>query len=146
MNHSVLLSTGGRSDSAIFFAVILEYIGFGFSLDEAVAQAVRELRQAYPKSSYNCMIQSEDQLIALCAAGREKTSPRIVEIYDEYGRCEQAADYRVMRYRELRDDNGDSAGVVVSSSGYEQEGWNVLENDQMIIASNRNGTYRLRSI
>ena len=94
----------------------------------------------------NCMIQSEDQLIALCAAGREKTSPRIVEIYDEYGRGEQAADYRVMRYRELRDDNGDSAGVVVSSSGYEQEGWNVLENDQMIIASNRNGTYRLRSI
>ena len=63
------------------------------SLDEAVAQAVRELRQAYPKSSYNCMIQSEDQLIALCAAGREKTSPRIVEIYDEYGRGEQAADY-----------------------------------------------------
>ena len=46
----------------------------------------------------------------------------------------------------VRDDNGDSAGVVVSSSGYEQEGWNVLENDQMIIASNRNGTYRLRSI
>ena len=111
-----------------------------------MAQAVRELRQAYPKSSYNCMIQSEDQLIALCAAGREKTSPRIVEIYDEYGRGEQAADYRVMRYRELRDDNGDSAGVVVSSSGYKQEGWNVLENDQMIIASNRNGTYRLRSI
>ena len=146
VNHSVFLSTGGRSDSAIFFAVILEYIGFGFSLDEAVAQAVRELRQAYPKSSYNCMIQSEDQLIALCAAGREKTSPRIVEIYDEYGRGEQAADYRVMRYRELRDDNGDSAGVVVSSSGYKQEGWNVLENDQMIIASNRNGTYRLRSI
>lgn len=58
-----------------------------------------------------------------------------MEIYDEYGRGEQAADYRVMRYRELRDDNGDSAGVVVSSSGYEQEGWNVLENDQMIIAS-----------
>lgn len=51
-----------------------------------------------------------------------------------------------MRYRELRDDNGDSAGVVVSSSGYKQEGWNVLENDQMIIVSNRNGTYRLRSI
>ncbi|OQM71060.1 class II glutamine amidotransferase, partial [Bifidobacterium longum] len=114
--------------------------------DEAVAQAVRERRQAYPKSSDNCRIQSEDQLIALWAAGREKTSPRSVEIDDEYGRGEQAADYRVMRARELRDDNGDSAGVVVSSSGYEQEGWNVLENDQMIIASNRNGTYRLRSI
>ena len=146
VDHSILLSTGGRSDSAIFFAVILEYIGFGFPLDEAVAQAVRELRQAYPKSSYNCMIQSEDQLVALCAAGREKTSPRIVEIYDEYGRGEQAADYRVMRYRALEDENGDPAGVVVSSSGYDQDDWDVLENDQMIVASNRNGTFRLRSI
>ena len=146
VDHSILLSTGGRSDSAIFFAVILEYIGFGFPLDEAVAQAVRELRQAYPKSSYNCMIQSEDQLVALCAAGREKTSPRIVEIYDEYGRGEQAADYRVMRYRALEDENGDPAGVVVSSSGYDQSDWDVLENDQMIVASNRNGTFRLRSI
>ncbi|KAA8826270.1 class II glutamine amidotransferase [Bifidobacterium myosotis] len=146
VDHSILLSTGGRSDSAIFFAVILEYIGFGFPLDEAVAQAVRELRQAYPKSSYNCMIQSEDQLVALCAAGREKTSPRIVEIYDEYGRGEQAADYRVMRYRALEDENGDPAGVVVSSSGYDQGDWDVLENDQMIVASNRNGTFRLRSI
>ena len=146
VDHSILLSTDGRSDSAIFFAVILEYIGFGFPLDEAVAQAVRELRQAYPKSSYNCMIQSEDQLVALCAAGREKTSPRIVEIYDEYGRGEQAADYRVMRYRALEDENGDPAGVVVSSSGYDQSDWDVLENDQMIVASNRNGTFRLRSI
>lgn len=146
VDHSVFLSTGGRSDSAIFFAVILEYVGFGFPLDEAVAQAVRELRQSYPKSSYNCIIQSEDQMVALCAAGREKTSPRIVEIYDEYGRGEQAADYRVMRYRTLTDRDGKQNGVVVSSSGYDQEGWQELENDQMIVASNRNGTFRLRSI
>ena len=100
INQGAFLSTGGRSDSAIFFSVILEYIAFGFALDEAVAQAVRQLRQAYPKSSYNCMIQSQDQLVALCAAGREKTSPRIVEIYDEYGKGEKAHDYRVMRYRD----------------------------------------------
>jgi predicted glutamine amidotransferase len=174
VDHSVLLSTGGRSDSAIFFAMILEYTGFGFPLDQAVAQAVRELRQTYPKSSYNCMVQSDDQLIALCAAGREVTSPRIVAVYDQYGRGEQAADYRVMRYRVLHDEVGDggdaaevddahevdgahkvddapnggdaSSGVVVSSSGYDQEGWQVLGNDQMLIASNRTGTFRLRSI
>ena len=74
--------------------MILQYIGFGFALDEAVAQAVRELRKSYPKSSYNCMIQSQDQFIALCAAGREVTSKRIVEIYDQYGRGDQAHDYR----------------------------------------------------
>ena len=149
INQGAFLSTGGRSDSAIFFSVILEYIAFGFALDEAVAQAVRQLRQAYPKSSYNCMIQSQDQLVALCAAGREKTSPRIVEIYDEYGKGEKAHDYRVMRYRDVQDRDGKPSGVVVASSGFEQnesDGWKVLENDQMIVASNRTGEYHVRSI
>ena len=149
VNQGAFLSTGGRSDSAIFFSVILEYIAFGFALDEAVAQAVRQLRQAYPKSSYNCMIQSEDQLIALCAAGREKTSPRIVEIYDEYGKGEKAHDYRVLRYRSLRDEDGQRAGVVVASSGFlqdEADGWSELHNDEMIIASNRTGEFRVCSI
>ena len=142
-------STGGRSDSAIFFAVILQYIGFGFALDEAVAQAVRELRKSYPKSSYNCMIQSQDQFIALCAAGREVTSKRIVEIYDQYGRGEQARDYRVLRYRALDGNDDQSKGVVVASSGFDQraeDGWTRLENDQMIVASNRTGEFRVRSI
>ena len=82
-----------------------------------------------------------DHSVFLSTGGRSDSA-----IFDEYGRGEQAADYRVMRYHALNDENGDPAGVVVSSSGYEQEGWDVLENDQMLIASNRNGTYRLRSI
>ncbi|KAB7789659.1 class II glutamine amidotransferase [Bifidobacterium leontopitheci] len=149
VNQSAFLSTGGRSDSAIFFSIILEYISFGFALDEAVAQAVRQLRQEYPKSSYNCMIQSQDQLVVLCAAGREKTSPRIVEIYDEYGKGEKAHDYRVLRYRDVLDRDGKPAGVVAGSSGFPQDeadGWKVLENNQMIVASNRTGEYHLRTI
>ena len=154
VDPNIVQSTGGRSDSAIFFAVILQYIGFGFALDEAVAQAVRELRKSYPKSSYNCMIQSQDQFIALCAAGREVTSKRIVAIYDQYGRGDQAHDYRVMRYRTLGESEADQAagqlkGVVVASSGFDQcaeDGWTRLENDQMIIASNRTGAFRVRSI
>lgn len=162
VDPNIVQSTGGRSDSAIFFAVILQYIGFGFALDEAVAQAVRELRKSYPKSSYNCMIQSQDQFIALCAAGREVTSKRIVEIYDQYGRGEQAHDYRVLRYRALDEGTqvpgGDAVpaesaarlkGVVVASSGFEQraeDGWTRLENDRMIVASNRTGEFRIRSI
>ena len=154
VDPNIVQSTGGRSDSAIFFAVILQYIGFGFALDEAVAQAVRELRKSYPKSSYNCMIQSQDQFIALCAAGREVTSKRIVEIYDQYGRGDQAHDYRVMRYRALGESEADQAagqpkGVVVASSGFDQraeDGWTRLENDRMIVASNRTGAFRVRSI
>ena len=104
----------------------------------------------YPKSSYNCMIQSQDQFIALCAAGREVTSKRIVEIYDQYGRGEQARDYRVLRYRALGgNDDAQPKGVVVASSGFDQraeDGWTRLENDQMIVASNRTGEFRVRSI
>mgnify|MGYP002246753491 CR=1 FL=1 len=139
VDPNIVQSTGGRSDSAIFFAVILQYIGFGFALDEAVAQAVRELRKSYPKSSYNCMIQSQDQFIALCAAGREVTSKRIVEIYDQYGRGDQAHDYRVMRYRTLGESEADQAagqpkGVVVASSGFDQcaeDGWTCTETIEM---------------
>ena len=105
-----------------------------------MAQAVRELRKSYPKSSYNCMIQSQDQFIALCAAGREVTSKRIVEIYDQYGRGEQARDYRVLRYRALGGNDDQSKGVVA------EDGWTRLENDQMIVASNRTGEFRVRSI
>lgn len=149
VKHSTFLATGGRSDSAIFFAVILEYIGFGYELPEAVAQAVRELRQAYPRSSYNCMIQSTDQFIALRAAGREQVSSRIVEVYEEYGQAEHAYDYRVVRYRGLADDFGAPAGVVVASSGFDQseaDGWRELENDHMIVASNRTGEWSVREI
>ncbi|NMN01575.1 class II glutamine amidotransferase [Bifidobacterium panos] len=148
-NHSTFLSTGGRSDSAIFFSIILEYVAFGYELDEAVAQAVRELRRAYPKASYNCMIQSQDQFIALNAAGRERTSSRIVEIYEEYGEGAKAADYRVMRYRALVNEQGAAAGVVVASSGFDQpeaDGWRELGNNQMVVASNRTGEWAIREI
>lgn len=149
VNRSTFLGTGGRSDSAIFFSIILEYIASGYELDEAVAQTVRQLRQTYPKSSYNCMIQSQDTFIALNAAGRERTSSRIIEIYEEYGVGEKALDYRVMRYRPLTDDQNNAAGIVVASSGFDQfeaDGWKELGNDQMIVASNRTGQWRIRGI
>lgn len=81
---------------------------------------------------------------------REVTSKRIVEIYDQYGRGEQARDYRVLRYRALGgNDDAHPKGVVVASSGFDQraeDGWTRLENDQMIVASNRTGEFRVRSI
>lgn len=148
VDRSVLLSTGGKSDSAVFFAVVLEYVGFGFALDEAVAQAVRELRRTYPKSSYNCMLLSHDQLIMLRASGRHENPERIVELYDSYGRGDQVLDYRVVRYRPIVDE-GERAGVVVASSGFpqpEEEGWRELENDHMLVASNRTGRFHVRAL
>lgn len=149
VNEKTFLSTGGRSDSAMFFAMILECIGSGIPLDESVAQAVHELRRICPKSSYNCMVQSQDQLIVLCAAGHNEAASRVVEIYNRYGRGGKVRDYRVISYRALSDENGAPAGVVAASSGFPQdrnEGWTPLKNDEMLIASNRTGRFRLRSI
>ncbi|MEE1295615.1 MAG: class II glutamine amidotransferase [Bifidobacterium sp.] len=145
-------STGGRSDSAMYFAVVLRYLGSGYTLDEALAQAVRELRATYPDASYNCMIQSQDTFIALRAESGKPTADAVTEIYARYGRAEEAADYSVLRYREL------PHGVVVASTGFgpaigttadDEPGdaaWRELPNDHMVVASNRTGQYRVRAI
>ena len=55
-----------------------------------------------------------------------------------------------LRYRALGgNDDAQPKGVVVASSGFDQraeDGWTRLENDQMIVASNRTGEFRVRSI
>ncbi|NEG70501.1 class II glutamine amidotransferase [Bifidobacterium choloepi] len=149
ISHNLVEATGGRSDSAIFFAIVLEYLGFGFELPESVAQAVRELRCAYPLSSYNCMVQSKDQFVALHACGRDGTPARVQQVYDHYGRGADAKDYRMLRYRGVKDDEGNVHGVVVASTGFGQpaaDGWKDLPNNQMIIASNRTGEFRIAKI
>lgn len=142
IDQNLVQSTGGRSDSAMYFATVLQYLGYGFALDEALAQAVHELRAAYPDSSYNCLIQGEDTFIALRAHGDSPTSQGVIDVYDRYGRADEAADYSVLRYREL----DGPRGLVVASSGFAQDGWQELPNNHMIVASNRTGEYRIRAI
>lgn len=153
IDHSLVQATGGRSDSAIYFATVLQYLGVGYELEEALAQAVGELRAAYPDSSYNCMVQSKDTFIALRAESGKPTRQGVVDVYARHGRADEAADYSVLRYRELGGTAGSDGralrGVLVSSSGYaqpESEGWRELGNNRMIVASNRTGDYRIRSI
>lgn len=146
ISQSLVASTGGRSDSAIYFAVVLEYLGFGFELHEAAAQAIRELRTAYPTSSFNCMIQTHEQFIAIHADGGTGTPQRVFDVYRQYGREDDAHDYRMLRYRAVRDVQGSPCGVVVASTGFPQpveDGWNDLANNHMIVASNRTGKYRV---
>ena len=85
VNHSVFLSTGGRSDSAIFFAVILEYIGFGFARRGRGPGRARTAPSFHPEVQLQLHDSSPRTSSSPCAPPVEKTSPRIVEIYDEYG-------------------------------------------------------------
>lgn len=149
VNREILSSTAGGSDSAIFFAVILEELLGGVGLPAAVARAVRRLRQGYPKSSYNCMVQDANQLVCLRASGRVATSPRIVEAYQRYHRATLARNYRALWYKPLHAEVQGADGVVIASSGIgqsEEEGWRELDNDQMLVASNRTGEFSVRDL
>ena len=149
IDQNLVQSTGGRSDSAMYFAIVLQYLGFGFALEEALAQAVRELRATYPDSSYNCMIQSQDQFIALRAESGRPTAQGVVDIYARHGRADEARDYSVLHYRELGAKPDEPKGVVVASTGFDQpaeDGWRELENNHMIVASNRTGVFLVRGI
>jgi hypothetical protein len=66
--------------------VVLQHVGQGLTLAQSVAQAVADLRKEYPKSSYNCMVQSQDEMVCLRASGRTDVPARIGDIYARYGR------------------------------------------------------------
>ena len=142
-----------RESDLVIAECTVPSLGVGYELEEALAQAVGELRAAYPDSSYNCMVQSKDTFIALRAESGKPTRQGVVDVYARHGRADEAADYSVLRYRELGGTAGSDGralrGVLVSSSGYaqpESEGWRELGNNRMIVASNRTGDYRIRSI
>ncbi|KFI67181.1 class II glutamine amidotransferase [Bifidobacterium magnum] len=147
INPAAVAATGGRSDSAVYFAAIREYVGFGFSLPQAVSLAIRYLRHYYPQASYNCMIQSGDLFVAAHACGTEPQVEReILDIYTRYGRAQDAPVYRDMRYKTVFDASGTQIGVVAASTGFDEpaaEGWHELDNNHMIIASNRTGKFRV---
>ncbi|MCH4160392.1 MAG: class II glutamine amidotransferase [Bifidobacterium sp.] len=149
IDEDLLLETGGKSDSAIFFSVVLQHVGQGLTLAQSVAQAVADLRKEYPKSSYNCMVQSQDEMVCLRASGRTDVPARIGDIYARYGQADYVADYRVIRYKEIQHADRSASGVVIASSGFEQsaeDGWKELHNDQMLVASNQSGEYSLREL
>ena len=55
----------------------------------------------------------------------------------------------MIRYRRILGVDGTAEGVVVASSGFPQseaDGWTELDNDQMLVASNRTGEFRIETI
>ncbi|MFD0704654.1 class II glutamine amidotransferase [Alloscardovia venturai] len=139
-----IAATGGKSDSAIYFAHVLHFVRLGFALDRAVEEAIRQLRKQYRDSSYNCLVQTRDALICVNATGHDYLAHRVAEVYESYGARDKAADYRVIRYRPL-----DGGGVVVASSGFEQssqDGWKELPVNHMLIATSYTGTYEIHPL
>lgn len=135
--------TGGKSDSAIFFAHILHYVDKGYAVDKAAERAVSTLREQYKDSSYNCLIQTQDKLVCVNATGHDYLSQRVADVYEKYGQREKAQDYRVIRYKDI------PGGVVAASSGFDQkseDGWKELPQNHILIADSATGKYEIRPL
>ncbi|MDO4913475.1 MAG: class II glutamine amidotransferase [Bifidobacteriaceae bacterium] len=139
-DEKIFSSINGYTDSALYFSYILEYYGFGYSLDEAVIQAIRQLRNYCPLSSYNCVLQNDDTLIVVNAAGRVETPERIIEIYNEHGFGEHAHDYRLMRYKS----DEEQGTFVVASSGFDQHDWHTMQNNEIVVVNSHTGEFSTR--
>ncbi|OTA29546.1 class II glutamine amidotransferase [Alloscardovia macacae] len=138
-----IAQTGGKSDSAIYFAHILHFTQLGHALDVAVEEAIAALREQYKDSSYNCLVQTKTTLVCANATGHDYLADRVAEVYDAYGQRENAKDYRVIRYKAI------PGGVVVASSGFDQkeeDGWKELPKNHILVADSATGTFEIRPL
>lgn len=108
----------GQTDSELFFLYLLGEIEVsGFK--DGVIKAIRNVKANFKYSSINSMVMNKDYLI-------------IVSEHDPINKPSWAdAYYYELRYRL------DDSGIAVASSGWPQEGWNLIANHQIVIV-NRN--------
>lgn len=104
----------GFTDSEQFFLYILTEIDrLGFI--EGVKQAIRTIKSDFDYSSINSMIMNSEYLIVTSEHDPENKPTWADDVYYE------------LRYRL------DGNGIAVASSGWDQTGWTLLKNHQMLI-------------
>lgn len=106
----------GDTDSELFFLYLLSEIDkAGFV--GGVRNAIKQIKEGFKYSSINSMILNREYLI-------------VVSEHDPLNKPDWAdAVYYELRYR--LDENG----IAVASSGWNQEGWKLLGNHQMLIVN-----------
>lgn len=107
------LKTGDTDSEQYFFFILTEIEKFGFV--DGVISAIKILKSEFNYSSINSMIMNSDFLIVTSEFDPAKT-PAWAE-----------PEYYELRYRL------DSNGIAVASSGWNQSGWTLLQNHQMLI-------------
>jgi predicted glutamine amidotransferase len=136
--------TGGRSDSALLFALIIRKYGEDGNLVKAMIDAIAWFRTKYPEATFNCALQTEDALIFTHAASEGPLSEELGKIYTEKGFANHIADYRDIKYRELPGE-----GIVIASTGFsqrEKDGWKELPNNALIAVDTHTGKYETVAI
>lgn len=104
----------GVTDSEKYFFGVLTLMK-NRSLPDSFLQMVRTIKETKQYSSLNAMVLSEDKYIIVCEFQQERVP------------ADQPADYYRLFYRVKEN------GVVVASSGWDQEGWTELPNHTMMV-------------
>jgi predicted glutamine amidotransferase len=113
-----LAKMSGETDSERYFYALLTSIEkFGFI--EGVLKGVAQIKSACSYSSINAMIMNEDTYIAICEHDPAKRPAFGDDTYYE------------LKYR------SDADGVVVASSGWPQDGWEVLPNHHVMVVDRK---------
>jgi predicted glutamine amidotransferase len=107
------LQKGNTDSEQFFFYILTEIESHGFV--EGVKKAIQTIKSDFDYSSINSMIMNPDFLIVTCEHDPVNKPSWADEIYYE------------LRYR--LDENG----LAVASSGWDQNGWTLLPNHQMLI-------------
>lgn len=106
----------GETDSELYFYYLLTEIDkHGFL--SGITSALRFIKANIDHSSANMMIMNKDFFVTACRYNQD----RIPELF------KNDVDYYQLRYKEF------DGSVVVGSSGWDQTGWTMLENNSLLI-------------
>ena len=123
----LLDSREGSTDSELYFRAILT-AHRQLELPQAVAEVVNRIVSTGLHSSLNCMILSNDYFIVVAEYDNEKIPPG------------EPADYYRLAFRK------DGDGLLVASSGWDQEGWEELPNHSMLVMSRHDQSLEIRPL
>jgi len=119
----------GDTDSELYFYYLLTEIDkHGFI--EGIASAVKFIKANIDHSSANMMIMNKDYFVTACRYNQD----RIPDLF------KKDLDYYELRYKEV------DGAVLVASSGWNQDGWTMLNNDSLLIVNRNDQSHQVRAI
>ena len=119
----------GDTDSELYFYYLLTEIDkHGFI--EGIASALKFIKADIDHSSANMMIMNKDYFVTACRYNQD----RIPDLF------KKDLDYYELRYKEV------DGAVLVASSGWNQDGWTMLNNDSLLIVNRDDQSHQVRAI
>ncbi|WP_231445570.1 class II glutamine amidotransferase [Brevibacterium zhoupengii] len=115
---------GGTTDSAIIFALILRRVDEGETLFDATVATVRMLRADFDHPGINLLVLSAEEMVVVHATAGTAIPYQSFDTSGTGG--ELPLDHKDHYYR-MSWQHFDDGAMIVSSSGLDHKGWNLIE-------------------